>query len=123
RVKQLRADIEVLLASINQQMSTYIEDSDISRFNRADAGTWQQVPPDFARVLEAALALARESDGAFDPTVGPLVNLWGFGPTGRREHAPDAAALAAARERIGWQRLQWDAAAQRLLQPGGTYLD
>ncbi|KAF0809446.1 thiamine biosynthesis lipoprotein [Alcanivorax sp. S71-1-4] len=123
RVKQLRTDIEVLLTTINQQMSTYIDDSDISRFNQAGPETWHAVPPDFARVLEAALALSHASGGAFDPTVGPLVNLWGFGPTGRRDQAPPAAEREAARARVGWQRLQWDAAHQRLLQPGGVYLD
>lgn len=123
RVKQLRTDIEVLLATINQQMSTYIDDSDISRFNQADAGTWHDVPPDFARVLEAALVLSRDSGGAFDPTVGPLVNLWGFGPTGRRDQAPSEAEREVARKRVGWQRLQWDAANRRLLQPGEVYLD
>lgn len=123
RVKQLRTDIEVLLTTINQQMSTYIDDSDISRFNQADADTWHAVPPDFARVLEAALALSQESDGAFDPTVGPLVNLWGFGPTGRRDQAPSAQERDAVRARVGWQRLQWDAENRRLLQPGGVYLD
>src|SRR5690606_6476374 len=101
----------------------YIDDSDISRFNQADADTWHAVPPDFARVLEAALALSRESDGAFDPTVGPLVNLWGFGPTGRRDQAPSAQERDAVRARVGWQRLQWDAENRRLLQPGGVYLD
>ncbi len=123
RVKQLRTDIEVLLTTINQQMSTYIDDSDISRFNQAGPDTWHEVPPDFARVLEAALALSQRSDGAFDPTVGPLVNLWGFGPTGHRDQAPATEERDAARSRVGWQRLQWDAANRRLWQPGGVYLD
>ena len=123
RIKQLRSDIEELLAEINQQMSTYIADSDISRFNQAEAGAWHAVQPAFAQVLEAALALSRDSGGAFDPTVGPLVNLWGFGPNGRRDHAPPVEELEAVRARVGWQRLQWDAENQRLLQPGGVYLD
>ena len=121
--EQLQDDIELLLESINRQMSTYQEDSEISRFNRQPAGSWQALAPDFARVMRYSLALAADSGGAFDPTIGPVVNLWGFGPDTPRHQRPDEAALAAARARVGWQRLQWREADSALYQPGDAYVD
>ena len=86
-------------------MSTYRPDSDISRFNQAEAGSWQVLPADFWRVIHYSVQLAEDTDGAFDPTVGPLVNLWGFGPDPKRDKPPAAAELAAVQMRIGYQRL------------------
>ena len=105
------------------QMSTYEPESDLSRFNRAPAGTWQTLPPEFFTVLRYALSLAKESNGAYDPTVGPLVNLWGFGPDKHPHEAPDAAAIAAARSRVGWSKIELDEANRRAFQPGGIYVD
>ena len=120
---QVRDDIELLLESINRQMSTYRADSDISRFNQAEAGSWQVLPTDFRRVMRYSLQLAQDSGGAFDPTIGPLVNLWGFGPDPKREEPPPDAALAQVRERVGWQKLAWRESDRALLQPGGVYVD
>lgn len=122
-VTELRAGIEAILETINAEMSTFREDADITRFNRAPAGTRMQIPEDFAFVLGEALALAEATGGAFDPTVGPLVNLWGFGPEGRRDTPPDPAAIVAARERVGWQRVRFDPDTRELVQPGDLYLD
>jgi FAD:protein FMN transferase len=119
----LRAEIEAVLEAVNAEMSTYREDSVITLFNRAEAGEAVELPEGFARVLGAALALAQQTGGAFDPTVGPLVNLWGFGPDGNRMAPPSADAIAEARARVGWQRLGFDRAQRRLTQPGGLYLD
>lgn len=122
-LEELRAGVEAVLDEVNQQMSTYIPDSDISRFNQAEAGSWQVVPAGFTEVLEAALDLAQQSGGAFDPTVGPLVNLWGFGPDGRRDSEPEPASIEQARARVGWQRVKWDAGQRAVQQPGALYLD
>lgn len=111
------------LDTVVAQMSTYEPDSDLSRFNRAPPGTWQALPPEFYQVLSYALSLAKSSGGAYDPTVGPLVNLWGFGPDKRPHAPPDAAALAAARARVGWQKVKLDDAQHRAYQPGGVYVD
>lgn len=115
--------IQAQLDEVVAQMSTWDADSDISRYNRAAAGSVHTVPAAFAEVLQAALALAADSDGAYDPTIGPLADLWGFGPAGARTQAPAAAPLARARERLGWRRLRFDPATRTLLQPGGAYLD
>lgn len=118
----LQRGIQARLDTVVAQMSTWEADSDLSRFNRAAAGTRQALPAGFHQVLSAALQLAADTDGAFDPTVGPLVNLWGFGPDGRRGQAPQADELAAARARVGWQRLQIDDHGNAV-QPGGAYVD
>jgi thiamine biosynthesis lipoprotein len=126
----IQAEVDRVVA----QMSTYDDDSDLGRFNRAPAGTWQTLPPEFFSVLRYALSLARDSGGAYDPTVGPLVNLWGFGPASKpsggsaREpsnpHAPPvASAIAEARMRVGWQKIRLDTTNRRAYQPGGVYVD
>ncbi len=123
----LEAAIHHALQTIIDQMSTWEADSVISRFNQAEAGSWLAIPAPFDSVLECALSLAATTDGAFDPTAGRLVNLWGFGPHGgchQQTHAvPTAEAIAAERARCSWRRLTWDRDRQRLQQPGGIYLD
>lgn len=117
----LHAGIQAQLDTVVAQMSTWEAGSDISMFNRAAAGTAVPLPDRFAEVMHCALDIARRSDGAFDPTVGPLVALWGFGAHAHAQRVPDAATLASVRARCGWQRLQLDGTA--LLQPGGLELD
>lgn len=122
-VPALREEVEQVLEAVNAQMSTYREASDISRFNRAQPGSVQEVPAGFARVLEHSLALAEATGGAFDPTVGPLVNLWGFGPDPMRHEAPPPGDIDAALARTGWQRIDYDPESRELTQPGGLVLD
>jgi len=119
----LAAEIGAALDGIVAQMSHWLPDSDLCRFNRAAAGTWQALPEPFFAVLAAAQALARETGGACDPAIGRLVDLWGFGAGPRRDAPPDPQAIAAARACGGWQRLELDAAARRARQPGGLWLD
>ncbi|MGY6554534.1 MAG: FAD:protein FMN transferase [Wenzhouxiangella sp.] len=120
---ELRAQIEALLEQVNAEMSTYRPDSVITAFNQAVAGERIDLPPGFAAVLAEALYWAEMTDGAFDPTAGPLVNLWGFGPPDRRDQMPDAADVAEARARVGWQQLGFRAGDEVLVQPGGVFLD
>jgi FAD:protein FMN transferase len=103
-------------------MSHWEPGSELSRYNRAPAASWVALSPGLAHVVAAALDLSEASDGAFDPTIGALVDLWGFGPRGRQS-PPTADALAAARSRSGWRTVRFDRAARRLYQPGGVQLD
>ena len=112
--------LERALASIVCEMSTWIGDSNISRFNDAAPGAWHAMPDDLMVVLRHALAVAEMSEGAYDLTAGALVELWGFGPHGR-PHVPAEDAIAAARLRCGWQRIRVDG--NRVYQPGGVRLD
>ncbi|CAB3906266.1 FAD:protein FMN transferase [Achromobacter insuavis] len=117
-----RQAIQAALDEVVAQMSTWEAESDISRYNRAGPG-WRELPAAFFHVLRHALALAEDSDGAYDPTVGPLVNAWGFGPWQRGFEPPSPAAIDAARARCGWHRVALDPARQAAHQPGGIYLD
>jgi len=117
------ASMQAVLDRVDGQMSTYKPESALSRFNAAPAGTWHVLPTECFEVVRHALQVARDSDGAYDPTVGPLVNLWGFGPEGARRVAPSREQIQAMRERIGWHRIKLDAATHSALQPGGIYLD
>lgn len=119
----LERGIQARLDEVVAQMSTWEPDSDLSRYNRAEAGTVQALPDGFYAVLDAALKLAADTDGAYDPTVGPLVNLWGFGPDGARDATPSEADIAQAQARVGWQRVGFDPLARSATQAGGTYLD
>lgn len=101
----LRSDIEVLLERIEAKMSTWRSDSEISRFNRSGDTTWFPVSRETARVVSAAKAIGELSGGAFDITVGPLVDLWGFGPGGRRPAPPSDREIATALERVADRRL------------------
>jgi thiamine biosynthesis lipoprotein len=121
--EQVRRGIQAELDRVDAQMSTYRPQSDLSRFNRAPAGSWQALPPEFFEVLQHALQLAKDSDGAYDPTVGPLVNLWGFGPDQRPRQPPTAAAIERAKARVGWWKLKLDPVARRAWQPGGVCVD
>lgn len=131
-----QAAVQRELDAVVAQMSPWQTGSDIDRFNTADAGTWHALPAAFGRVLGCALVVAQASAGAFDPTTGELVNLWGFGPPGPVAFAPSADRIAAARGRCGWQRLAWRggplaegaqaeplAPVAQVAQPGGVLLD
>ncbi|MEO9078501.1 MAG: FAD:protein FMN transferase [Rhodanobacter sp.] len=120
---ELQRGIQTELDRVDGQMSTYKAESDLSRFNGAPGGTWQTLPPEFFGVLQHALQLAKDSHGAYDPTVGPLVNLWGFGPDQRPRHPPNSDAINHAKSRVGWWKLKLDRAGLRAWQPGGIYLD
>ena len=76
----LKTQIDVLLAGINRIMSTHDPDSELSRLNQNAATDWISVSDQLYTVLAAAITIGRASNGAFDVTIGPLVNLWGFGP-------------------------------------------
>lgn len=115
--------IQAVLDAVDGQMSTYKPTSALSLFNAAPADTWHVLSEACFHVVRHALDVARESDGAYDPTVGPLVNLWGFGPDGARHEPPPDAAVAAARERVGWWRIKLDVATRSIHQPGGISLD
>lgn len=115
--------IEAVLGRIVDEMSPWLPSSHLSRFNAAAAGSWHGLPAGFFKVLSAALRWAEASDGAFDPTVGSSVALWGFGPAPRTNAVPDVHAVDAARACVGWRRIALDRATRRALQPGGVALD
>ncbi len=119
----IRQSIERVLAQVIDEMSPWEPSSHITRFNSAVAGTWHRLPDGFFKVLSAALHWAELSEGAYDPTLGASVNLWGFGPGERRTDAPDAAVLDREHTRGGWHRVRLDKQTGSAFQPGGLHLD
>jgi thiamine biosynthesis lipoprotein len=102
---QISVDIEALLKEVNRQMSTWQKDSEISTFNQSQAGKYSVLSEDFLKVLLHAMDVAKETDGVFDPTIGPLVNIWGFGPDGKRK-VPSKEEIAQASAKVGYDKLE-----------------
>ncbi|MGI9320901.1 MAG: FAD:protein FMN transferase [Thiogranum sp.] len=102
----IQAEIDVTLEEINLQMSTYLEDSELSRFNRSQVTDWVEVSQALADVLHQARHISTLTDGAFDVTVGPLVNLWGFGPSPGDDQVPSEQAIHEVGKRVGYRGLQ-----------------
>ncbi len=115
----LKIAIDEHLVQLNQVFSTYIPDSELSLLNEG-AG---DIP--VSRELMKVLSLSREiydlSDGAFDPTVGPLVNLWGFGPSGPRNGVPSDEEIGQAMARAGFSRLALND--MSITKPGDLEID
>lgn len=122
-LRPLHDAIQGLLDRVDAQMSTWRDDSDLSRYNRALPGSWVGLPQDLFVVLRCALEISERSGGAFDPSVGPLVDLWGFGPAGRRPGLPDAETIETLHASVGLRRLTLRDTASEALQPGGLRLD
>lgn len=119
----LRDGVQARFDAVNLALSTWRADSALSRFNGRDDGEWMDVDPELAAVMRYALGLAAASGGAYDITVGPLVNLWGFGPDPATNRVPDAATIRAARERVGWRKVEVDAARDRARKAPGVRVD
>ena len=103
--KVLQTKIDKSLVRINQQMSTWIEDSEISNFNNSQSTEWFPVSPEFLKVTQAAQTISQLSDGAFDITLGPLITLWGFGKDFKNNNPSDEAILEA-KKSVGYQNLE-----------------
>ncbi len=121
--ERLQAQIEAELQDINAALSTYIPDSEISRLNAAPGDYEGQLGEHFAVVLDAALETGRITGGAYDVTVGPLVELWGFGADEFSGAVPPPEAIAEARGAVGAGRLTWDTASRTLRRPAGMRVD
>jgi len=122
-VAQIFDEVRVELDEVNAQMSTYLPDSELSRFNNAPVGEWQPVSGELVDVVTAARTISELSGGAFDVTVGPLINLWGFGPNGEVAAAPDTDAINAAIERVGYQFLETRSPPAALRKQQPVYVD
>lgn len=108
--RALQAPIDELLERVNDQMSTYRPNSEISRFNAHASTEPFAVSRQFAAVVTKALEVGKATDGAYDITLDPLINLWGFDRKGRRETAPTAKEIEAARVHTGLSLLRVDGA-------------
>lgn len=107
-VAHVQPEVEAILAEVDQQMSTYRSDSDIERFNMLPANSCQSMPAGVLELVRVGEQLSIDSQGSYDLTVEPLLDLWGFGPQARVEHVPTAEQLAQVLQRVGHGHLRID---------------
>ena len=105
----IKAAIEEELENVNRKMSTYRSDSELSLFNSSPVNTPMALSADTAEVVAISQQVYQESGGAFDVTVGPLVNLWGFGPGAARDQVPEGDEISELLQVAGMDALQLDA--------------
>lgn len=104
--QELQRQIDTVLERANDDISTYRADSVLSRFNRNVSLEPQPIPRGMADIVLMAQRIGRDTGGAMDITVGPLVNLWGFGPDKHPVKVPEQAQIDAAKQRTGLQYLK-----------------
>lgn len=122
-VNRVQTDLEAELAAVDASMSTWRQDSELSAFNRYAVGEWFQVSPPLQAVVAQALRIGETTAGAYDITVGPLVQLWGFGSRQVTPVVPAEDVLARIRERVGQQWLDLDTRAGRIRKRRDLELD
>ncbi len=122
--KRVRKQIEQLLDELNGQMSTYQQDSELSMINANQSTEWLVVSSPLFAVLKQANTISKLSNGAFDITVGPLVNLWGFGPSPMSFVAPDKTVIEQHLKKIGFKKILFNENNQKIkkLEPE-IYID
>jgi len=123
----LQDGLQQQLDAIVAEMSHWETESDLGRFNRAPNDSWHVLPPAFFDVLSFAMDVARASGGAYDPTAGSLVNLWGFGPWGRFDQPdfvpPSHDEVSIARAQLAARPVRLQREGRKALQPGCVQLD
>ena len=119
----LKEHIQQELERVDGMMSTWQEDSALNQLNAAPVRQWANIPPELFSILALSQQIAQQTDGAFDVTVGPLVNLWGFGPDGVPEQIPDADLVARTRARVGMDKVLLDDSESRVYKSAALYLD
>jgi thiamine biosynthesis lipoprotein len=101
----IRLSVDAELRTVNDQMSTYLKSSEITKFNESKSTDWFEVSKEFAAVVEFAQQVAAKTDGAFDVTVGPLVDLWSFGASERSRTIPTDEQIDRAITQVGYESL------------------
>lgn len=107
-ISDIQHSIDKRLAQINTSMSTYNKNSTISKFNTLPAGQSIEIDTDFIKVLQDSQVIYDKSNHAFDPTVYPLVELWGFGSkmsVERLQNPPSDADINAIKDKIGLDKI------------------
>ncbi len=103
---QIHDGIDSVLQSINKQMNLWDPESEISRFNKMKSKDTLKISQDFARVHEISKEIWHQSEGAFDPTIGPLVDLWGFGAGSKDKKIPGPREIEACLEYTGYDLVE-----------------
>ncbi|ADZ91816.1 FAD:protein FMN transferase [Marinomonas mediterranea] len=117
----IKDSVDQVLVKVNKLMSTYDPSSELSLFNRSAAGQSYEASDDIAYVVNAALKISELTDGAYDVTVGPLVNLWGFGPGKHEDRVPTQEEIESAKSKVGYHYLSLDG--NQLKKTKDVYVD
>lgn len=112
--KNYQPQIDSILVAFNQSLSTYIPDSEISRFNKGSVLKFEL--PFFYPVLKSSKEVYEKTGGAFDPTIAPLVNAWGFGPD--KSRSPEQAKIDSLLKLVNFDSIYFDSVSVCKLQPG-----
>jgi thiamine biosynthesis lipoprotein len=104
----LREEVLAALQYVDQLASTWREDSELSLLNADYSIDWIPVSGEFCEMLEQSQQVSKTTNGAYDLTIGPLVNVWGFGPDGSVTEPPSAADIVAAQHRVGFDMIELD---------------
>lgn len=123
RAEALEAGFLAELESVDASMSTYRDDAELVTFNQGEIGEWQPLSDELIEVLAISEAVAEASGGAFDVTIGGLVNLWSFGPEARPREIPEAELIASRLAEIGPDKLELDPAASQARRLGDVFVD
>jgi thiamine biosynthesis lipoprotein len=120
----LKIRVEAVLDQVIKEISTYEPTSELSRLNANPSTDWIPISSNLHAVISEGQRISALSDGAFDVTVGPLVNLWGFGPEARAKDLPTPEQIRDARERVGWRKIALRASPPALRKSrGDVYID
>lgn len=114
RIAQLKKEINILLVDIDKKMSTWIQDSELSRFNASPVGHWFKLSSDTFTVIKAGIEVYHLSAGKFDITVGPLIVLWGFNSNELQKKIPDKNRIKQALAEVGSKALVLDSDKMRI---------
>lgn len=112
----IRQGIAKVLHTVNRRMSTYLDDSELSAVNKARTTDRIPISPELSNLLATALQISWYTNGAFDITVGPLVNLWGFGPVKHKPVIPPRQLIEQALARTGYQKIKLGLVDQHYIQ-------
>lgn len=105
KIKKIKQDISDLLLKINHQMSVFEPDSELSCFNSYNKVDWFTVSLDLAEVIAQSIDVSKKSNGAFDVTVAPIVNLWGFGPKKSEYKIPTDQTIKELKKYVGYKKI------------------
>jgi thiamine biosynthesis lipoprotein len=123
KLTELQQGIEARIQDVARHVSRWDDTSELSALNASMRSDWQPLSKQLFEPLGYALTLAADTGGAFDPTVAPLVDVWGFGKSGRRYDPPSPEAVSAARARVGFEKVTLDTSTLRVRKPAGLQID
>ena len=111
---QISDDIDEILSEINQSMSTYIKESELSNINFSTVSDWQSISDDLFEVIDHAMNISLKTNGAFDITIAPLVNLWGFGPDKLQNKIPTDEIIELTKKNTGYKKISIDKSLKKI---------